>query len=323
MHYDIAAFARQFIAAVKKTHRIDASEVQYLERELTFQAETIIADYGPLKAEVLAPLNTETPPWAERVSHPVLSDAGRARIVANDATDIPVVGFELDDNESPLFTIAAAWLYNWLEELAPERINKLGQKRRATINAIARETDRVCMIGWPTANLGGFLNNPSVPVFTLPTGTWSTATPAQILADLTSWETFVIETSGEGGSSGTLYPNTLALPGQEVGFLHENAGVGTDSSIWQLWSMKQSQGVSEGKVERWELIRTSYADDVLGTRRGTMYAKHPDVLVCENPLPWEERAPQEHGLATKTPVVGRTGGVIWKKPAMAAYAAVG
>lgn len=324
--YDPARFARAFVAEVQARtgHRFDSAETLYLERELTAQAETIIADYAPLKSEVLAPLNADTPPWAEEVSHPLLTDVGRARVVANDAGDLPIVGIELDDNVSPLLTVACAWMTNWLEERTPANINKIAQKRRAASDANRREVDRICMIGFPTANLGGFLNNPSVPVFTLPTGTWATATVAQILADLRAWEEFVIANSGEGGSSGTMYPNTLALPGTEFARLTDNAGAGTDTSIWSLF-IKNSQGVTAGIIapDEWQAVRTQYAESVLGTRRGTMYHRHPDVLVCENPLAFEELPAQDRNLAAITPVVSRTGGTIWKKPAMGAYAAVG
>ena len=181
------------------------------------------------------------------------------------------------------------------------------------------------MVGYPFANLGGFLNNPNVPAFTLPTGDWlnPATTVTQILADLRAWEEFVITTSGEGGSSGQMYPNVLALPGAEVSRLGDNAGVGTDTTIWDLFATKQSQGVREGKVGEWRLVRTPYAEDILNTRRGTMYHMDRRVVRCENPLAYEELAPQERNLHVYTPMVGRTAGVVYLRPAMSAYAAVG
>jgi hypothetical protein len=321
----VKLFARALAAhAEANGQRMDASQVLHLERELTVQRDVIIANFGPLKAERFAPLNTETPAWAEFISHPILTDTGRAKVVANNATDLPTLGIELDDNKVPVLTVAGQWRISWLEALAPEGINKISQKRRAAADAIARVLDQVCMIGYPTANLGGFLNNPSVPEFALPNGDWvASATDAEILEDLRAWEESVIATSGEGGTTGMMYPNALVLPGAEVSRLMANAGTGTDTSIWGLFTREQSQGVMEGRVDQWELDRSSYAADVGGIRRGVMYHKDPAVLECENPLPFQEQPGQERGLTTVIPVVGRTAGVTWRNPAMGSYADLG
>lgn len=308
--------------AQEKTQiRLDASEVLSLERELTAQKVEIIAEFGPLKAEKLAPLQTDTPPWAETISYPLLTDVGRSKVVANNASDIPIIGVELDDNESPVVTVAAAYEMTWIQMLTPENISRINRKLVATVNANKREVDRVCMIGFPGANLGGFLNNPSVPTFTLPNAGWQVATVAQILVDLRAWEEFVIATSGEGGDSGDMYPNVLALPGAEFARLTDNAGTGTDTSIWNLFRLN-SQGVQGGFIE-WSIERTVFAEDVVaGERRGTMYHRSAEVLVCEVPLDFEERPPQEKGLSVEVIVVSRTGGTIWKMPAFGAYSDV-
>ena len=321
-------FAKTFVLALKQQlasigARFDASQTLHLERELTHQKQLIIEDFGPLKSQILIPFDGTTPVHAEFVSYPVLRDVGRAEVIANDASDIPLITVDLEDNKIPLLTVGGHWVMNWLESKQPDNINKIGEKRRAVADAIARAIDQICMIGFPHANLGGFLNNPLVPKHTLTTGTWLAATAAQILSDLSGWEESVIATSGEGGTRGDLYPNTLALPSAECGKLLFNAGTGTDTSIWGLWTTQQSKGVMQGRVSEWELHQTDFAENILGDRRGTMYRKDPRVLVCEIPQPFEERPPIDVGLASKNIAVGRTAGTVFLKPAMASYAKVG
>lgn len=298
--------------------RLDSIQTQSLERQLlALKTEILREQYGLLKATELIPLATGTEPGAEEVSYPLLSDIGRAAVVGNYADDIPVIEVALDEFKTRVYTLAAAWIWTWLDlqRAALSGFPISIEKVRAVRDAIARRIDEIAFIGIPEANVGGLVNHPNVPGVGLTNGDWlnPTTTPDQILADLLEWEDAIISNTLENW-----YPNQLVLPGAYYRKLLEPRATFSDRSIWEQF-VASSQLTATGRGE-WSLDRTQYLDDVEGEPRGLMYARDPAVLELELPLEWAELAPQENNLATKVPAVARIAGTIWKRPLAAAYA---
>lgn len=317
MHFtDAADWAANFLSQLPDAVRQD-SNVSHLQRELTSQADEIIEKYGKLKAFQLAPFNDAVDPGAEFISYPVVSEDGIAEIVANAADDLPIVDVSLSDNLMPVYTFACAWLYTEIELLRDGmlQVPKIGRKRETARKALARALDRFGMIGEASANVGGFVNDPNVPVFVLPNGDWLNAatTDAERDEDLKAFEEFVIANSGEN-----FYPDTLAVSG-DLRRVLTRKNVQTGRSIWDEF-VENSQISSADTDQTWSLERTPYLTDVGGRQRMVMYLRDPEILESNAPLLYSERPAQMDNLSNKVPTMARSAGTIIKQPSGMAYA---
>jgi hypothetical protein len=305
----------------RSSNHMDAAATVMVERALVeIKTEIVKTIYGPLKSVELIPLATGTDPGAETVEYKLLSDVGLAKVISNYATDLPIVSVALDAFDSPVFTVACAYLTSWLDLLriakaGPNGVNLGIELPRAARQAIARKIDEIGAIGIPEVDLSGFVNHANVPTITLTNGDWLDAarTPDEILADLREWEEGVISQSLEHW-----YSDTIVLPGPYYVALMQPRATYSDRSIWEVFQM-QSQLTAKGAGE-WTLERWSYLDDVGGIERGVMYRKDPEVLELEVPLEYDELPPQDRNLSAVTPALGRVGGCFIKSPYGMLYA---
>ena len=277
-----AVKAIEILAAVNGM-RLDSAETLVLARALVeIKAEVLRTEYGLLKATALIPLNETTPAGAEEISYRLMSEFGQATVIGNYADDVPVISTALDEFKSPIFTLAAAWIWTVLDL---ERVQKgnstlLADGPRAVRNAIDRKIDEIAAIGIPEANHAGFVNHPNVTQVTLSFGDWlnPATTPAQIIEDLLELEDAIV--------SGTLenhYPDTLVLPGAYFRKLGAKRSDGSDETIWQAFISESQRNRSEQPGE-WAVDRWSYLDSVSGLPRAVMYRRDPEVLELEVPL---------------------------------------
>jgi hypothetical protein len=157
----------------------------------------------------LVPINTDGDMWDIGTLVHSGDLAGAANYLSGKGFDIPNVSVNLQQGTSDFFLAGAGY------ELSLQEVNRCSRmgvpidSRKASGARLIAEKfvyDRV-ITGSTVKNFKGLINNASVPTANAPTGTWGTATAAQILADVNTVLNDVITNSGE-----TAMPNALLLP---------------------------------------------------------------------------------------------------------------
>jgi hypothetical protein len=139
-----------------------------------------------MRAFDIVPVLTDTPDWAETITQRSYDSVGVAKIIANYGSDLPRADVVSSETIVKVKDIGDSYGYNVPEMRASEATGAQLDVRKA--NAARKAVDikvaQLSMIGEAVYGLFGLLNHPNIGSTIGLTGTWSTATGAQILADL-------------------------------------------------------------------------------------------------------------------------------------------
>jgi len=201
--------------------------------------------------------------------------AGVADYISGKGFDIPNVGVNFAQGTSA-FYLAGAGYELGLQEV--NRVSRLGiplstrKASAATMIAAKFVYDRVIR-GSTEKNFTGMINNASVPTANAPTGSWGSATPAQMLADVNTALNDVIVNSKE-----TALPNALLIP--TTAFLTANNTQLTNVGESVLTFLKENNSYTAMTGTPLD-IRPSRELETAGassTRRMVAYEKSPDNM---------------------------------------------
>lgn len=144
----------------------------------------------------LIPFATNLDEGAREYSWTELEAIGEAAIVADGADDLPEANVIGSQHIRSVKTIAIAVSYS-TQDLRSARMQGLydlvSEKTSAAREGYDRTIDRLIRVGDASAGLVGFTNAPGILETPAITGTWSTATSAQIIADFTAAANAMIE----------------------------------------------------------------------------------------------------------------------------------
>jgi hypothetical protein len=150
----------------------------------------------------------------------------------------------------------------------------LGDKKAAAANLVAQQfVYNIVMTGSTPKNTTGLVNNGSVPAANATNGSWGTATPANILADVNQALNDVMTNSKE-----TAHANALLLPTTAFLVLNNTVLTSTNNSVLSFIKTNNSYTAVTGQPLD---IRPSRALETAGassTRRMVAYEKSPDNL---------------------------------------------
>ncbi len=136
----------------------------------------------------LITLSTNIDEGAKEYSYEELENVGEADIVADNATDLPMADVAGRNNLRSIVTVADAVRYS-TQDLRTARLQGMfdiaTEKAMAAREAMDRRLNALIRTGRETAGLRGITNAPGITVQNAITGTWSTATGIQIVADFT------------------------------------------------------------------------------------------------------------------------------------------
>jgi hypothetical protein len=176
--------------------------------------------------------------------------------------------------------------------------------------AFERKVDDIAAFGEPDTGVRGFVNNPNVPVLAAPTGTWSTATPAQIIEDMNFAVQSIIDATLE-----TEIPDTMILDTGSFGIIAQTP-IAVDNQTTILQSFLANNPYIRN-IDQWTKLSLA---DALGTGpRIITYRRSPDVLSLELPQDFEQFPPQERNLTFVVNTHGRIGGVLVYYPLAISY----
>ena len=294
--------------------RRDSNATAALTRQLEHvKSKTYDILYANLKARQFIPESNEVDPGAETIVTREWNHTGMAEIISNYADDLPLVDAFVNENVTRVQTIGSAYQYTVQDmQRAVKAANDLdGKRANAARLAIERKIDRIAAIGDASTNLRGLLNHPNVPLVTLPTGTWASATADQILTDMHHLAQSVVNVSAEVHE-----PDTMLLTPALFGLVNSKR-VGLENSDTILTTfLKNSPYIKN--VDQWNRLNTA---DAGGTGpRIMVYTRDPNMVELEIPLAYDQLPPQARNLAFVVPCFARVGGVVFHYPMSAAYA---
>lgn len=182
-------------------HRNDANLVAFFGQQLVFmraRVERVL--HEKLRIREFVPVETGYPRGAQVYGQQVDDEVGEAAIGRTMADDAPTVDVESTVGFSPFFWFYAE--YQWTaEELDAEAyagVPLLQRKAVALASAIVRKLEKFGRSGSAPNGIKGFLNSDLVTVHTMTNGEHtSTATAAEMVADLNELESTIVAVGGE------------------------------------------------------------------------------------------------------------------------------
>lgn len=289
-----------------------ANESVFFKNELEHvKAKSYDVLYGNLGARIHIPMSTDSPEWAETVTYYQYDMRGSAKWLASYADDIPrcdVVAKKFSVNPK---AFGASYGWNVDEIAASAALGKRLDFRKGTATATAfRQFEN--NVAWfakgdvASAGTVGLLYNSNIPVANAPTGTWSTATPDQIIADVGfALNTPITLTKGRE------IPDTLLMGLSS--FTKVSTTRCTDTNVTILAFLRESYpGVTFGGIPELDAVSPKPSTPtVVGSSTNVLlaYDKNVDKLSLEVVRDYTVESPDKRNLEYVINTHGKTGGV--------------
>lgn len=223
----------------------------------------------------LVPVNTDGDMWDIGTIVTSGDVAGVADYISGKGFDIPNVGVNFAQGTSAFFLAGAGYELGLQEVNRVSRLNiPLSARKASAAHMVADKFvyDRVIR-GSTEKNFTGMINNASVPTANAPTGTWGTATPAQMLADVNTALNDVIVNSKE-----TAMPNALLLPTSAFLVANNTQLTNVGESVLTYLKANNSYTAMTGQALDIRPSRELETAGASSTRRMVAYEKSPDNM---------------------------------------------
>lgn len=295
--------------------RADDKYTAILQKQLDYvKTKTYDVVYPELKARSLIPASNEGDPGAETITYTSWDAFGMAQIISNFADDIPMVEVLAEELSQRVHSIALGYQYSIqdLRRAAMSGVPLTSKKAKTTRRQMEQKIEDIAAIGEANAGLTGIANNANVSLVSPVTGTWSTATGAQIVEDLLKLVSETVIRCKE-----TFIPTTIVLDIASYNYAATRRISTTgDTHTTALQAFKASSPYPI-EVVAWNKLALA---DAAGTGpRALCYPKTEDVLFLEITQEFEQMAPQQKNLAFVVPTHQRTAGVIMPYPVAVSY----
>jgi hypothetical protein len=255
----------------------------------------------------LIPISTSLNEGAKEYSFVEMEHTGRARIVADAATDIPLADVNGRNNLRNIKTVAVGVTYSrqdvrtarmqGLFDIASEKAGSAREAMDRTLNDLIREGDAA-------AGLNGVVNQPGIIIQNAVTGNWQTASAAQIVADVTAAINAVINQS-----SGVEVPNTVVM---DVGSYTRISTLqnSTASDITVLEYLRRAFPM----IQRWDWEPGMATVSAGGGPSMLAYRNDATRMRAVFPMMMQAVPPEQKGLSFVLSFETRFGGVMTPKP---------
>lgn len=291
-----------------KSLNLDAAGDIFFARQLEYvQARVYEYQYPALKAFQYIPINYDIPAGAEYVTATGYQSVGRARIINSYADDLPEAGLLGTQLTNPVQSIGTSYRYSH-QEIRNAQYGRIPLSANLAL-AARRANDQLindlAIAGDPVTGMTGLVNNPGVPVVTVPatgvgnTTEWVNKTPEQILADLNFVVNQVVV-----NSNGVEMPNTLLLPIAQYTLIASTPrSANSDMTILQYFLM------NNGFITTVDWMPQLAGAGVGGSDVMIAYDMDETKLAMQIAMPFTQYAPQERNLEFVIPCESRYGGV--------------
>ena len=264
----------------------------------------------------LIPVDNSAPEWVKTVDYFSMDVSGQARWTADRARDLNLVGTELGKASSEVHMADIGYDYG-LEEV--NQASALGmslanEKAVAARLIYERTVDKVAFTGDTEKGWEGLFNSSAVTAISASTGSWASATEAQILADCNELLTGVFTATNEIAMA-----DTLLLPSVKHQYISSTRLGDTQSPIYQFLQTANAYTAETGQPLN---IRSSRGLDAAGagsTARMVAYRNSAEVMKMHVPMRHRFLPVQIQGLTYQIPGIFRLGGLDIRLPGEVRY----
>jgi hypothetical protein len=291
--------------------RFDAAQSMMLERQLEHMVtELYDIEYPTLKAKTLFPVDHSVPTGAETYVYRSFDKVGQAKIGGNYSDDSPLVNGSVTETPGKIVPLRDAYAIS-IQDIRAAAMAGVPISSRLAETAryvIEQGIDDLVANGNADVGISGVLDHPDVPAAITPdTGTWSTASPDEIIVDVQKlWHSISTATNM------IHRPNTLVVDTTSWQRLQVRL---TDNDItvarWLLQNLDNCQA-----IEQWHYLDTAGSG---GVPRLMAYDRTPRVVSIIIPQEFEQFEPERNGLVWKTECHARCGGIDLFYPHAFAY----
>lgn len=286
---------------------LDSAETMFFQRELEqVKAKSYDVLKAPLKAFELIPVDSTTAPGATTVTYEQYDSTGIAKIISNYADDLPTADVKGKEFHSTIKSIGNSYVYSKNDIRAAQFAGKPLNQRKAiaAVEAHRQLMNKLAFFGDSEYGIQGLLTNSNIPSAPVVAGaattlTWATKTPDEILKDLNSAVSDMLDLT-----KGVEVPNTIVMPIAQYNHIATTArSANSDTTILEFF-----KGNNPG-------IEVTWATELKGAFAGStdgfiVYNRNPDKLWMEIPMMVQMSPAQEKGLSYSVSVESRFGGVI-------------
>lgn len=307
------------VERVAEELRLDSRETAFFARELEhIKTKTYDVEYPELKVRQFVPVSHDADPNSEKITYRQWDAFGMATIIAHWADDLPHVEVSGKEFTTPVVEIGNAYGYSKREIAASAAVNRSlpAMKAEKAREFCERRVDDIGAYGVPEVTktgqpgMYGLTNNPNVPIVTLPTGTWASASAENILADMNYMVSQIVTNTKQ-----THYPDTLVLP--TALFLIVSQKVAGNQLADTILGIFLKTNPFIKSVETWVKLDTAAPD---GSGRVICYKRDPKVLELEIPQEFQQEPPQARGRGFEVDCTVRIGGTVVRYPLAICYA---
>jgi hypothetical protein len=289
---------------------LDASFSFYVTQELqSLEAAVYRKKYPELKGKILFPVDHSTPSGAQTTAYDMYDEFGEAAMISNYADDLPLVDLMKERFVIDIKSFGDGYVYSIQDIRAAQMASgsvKLDQEKPMTARRVVEHKfDQIIASGYSIGGIRGALNHPNIPLYSPITGTWSTATAAQMLADLHSFPNQILDANND-----IWEPDTMILDPTNYRRAAQTR-IDTVTGETVLQAFLRTNGYIKN-VESWLRCRDMNAAG--DAPRAMCYKRDPEVLVVDIPQEFEQLPPQAKNLAFKVPCHGRIAGVKVRYP---------
>lgn len=254
----------------------------------------------------LIPVDYSAPEWIKTITYYSMDITGKADWIGDRASDIPVVGTSLAQDETAVQMAGIGYDYG-LEEVNQALMlgmNLPGEKAAAARLIYERTVDNIMFTGDAEKGWKGLYNNASVTAISATTGDWATATEDEILADVNELLGGIYTATNEIAMA-----DTLLLPSLKLQYIASKR-LGDGNGALTILQFLQQANVYTAETGNQLTIRGARGLNTAGaasTARMVAYRRSPEVLKAHIPMRHRFLPVQVVGLTYKVPGIFRLG----------------
>ena len=289
---------------------LDADETLFFKRELEHvMAKSYDVKYPGLMATNLFPVSSEAGAGAETITYDQFDSVGLMKFISDYADDLP--RSDVKGKQYSIIVQSLGGSYGW--SMQEVRSAQMARRNLNGMRAMAarRSNDQMAnRIGWfadgsaDWAGLTGILYHPNTTKFAATTGTWASATPDQIIGDVSDMINSVPDLT-----NGVEMIDTVLLPQLKYSQIATTPRSATSDTTILEFLRRTNPGVTFMPVNELKNVSpnprtgTGTVNIMLGYRRS------PDHLTFQIPVIYEQFAAQERNLAFVVPTHSRNAGM--------------
>lgn len=266
--------------------------------------------YEELTARQVLDLKTDIPAGAETFGYNVMTRSGVAKIMGNNADDLPLVDGDLKREFQRIHTIAVGFTYSVQEMRAAQMTNTPVDTTKAAVarRAIAEKENKLAWVGDAKYGIKGVANATGIQSESVAAGAstdteWAGKTSAEILEDVRKARAKITVLPGHGSSS-NLY---LLVPAEQYEELNRRYSDYDSRSIMKV--IEENNWFSKiVRVPDLKGIGTAGSDSFI------VMDASPEVIQLVLPMDITRLEEEWKYPKWKVPVEERCGGVVVRYP---------